>query len=251
MIGIDNEGESRMQTFISDSTDASGAAARRFDELADCLAAAGFTLQNGSATSDVIPMQIVGGTERDTIPGVVSAKGIVVLMALVFVALAIAAGLSKHLEAMPRRGGSAPGVVSAATSTSSLHVDESTFEADSGISMSGASGVGRLSRAGNELRRLGSSVQGSGVARGYTQICPGDLSGSDSDTGAEGVAQATLISSDDEEPRTPPLSDRTSASGPTLESQSRPSPEPVPRGRLEADVESEIETGSLSPAARP
>ncbi len=251
VIGIDNEGVSRIQTFISDSTDESGVKARRFDELADCLAAAGFKLHNGSATGDVaseaVPMEIVGGTERDSIPGVVSAKGIVVLMVLVFVALAIAVGLSKHLEATPRRGGSAPGVVSAATSTSTLHADESTFEADDGVSVRGASGVGRLSRA----RRLASSVQGSGVARGYSQISPGVLSGSDSDTGAEGVAQATLISSDDEEPRTPPLKDLTSASGPTLEPDSRPSAEPEPRGRLEAEAKSNVETGSLGPAARP
>jgi hypothetical protein len=262
VIGIDNAGESRVQTFISDSTGESGLDARRFDELADCLASAGFRLHNGSANRDAasqaVPMEIVGGTERDTIPGVVSAKGIVVLMALVFVALAIAVGLSKHLEATPRRGGSTESFASAATSTSTLHAEDSTLDAQDGVSTGGASASGgsRLSRAGNELRRLGSNVQGSGGSRGYSQISPGGLSGSDSDTGAEGATKATLISSDDEEPRTPPLKDRdrTSESGPRLSEpvlEPQPGPGPESRGQLEAEVESESETGSLGPAVRP
>ena len=244
VVGIDSHGEARMETFISDST--SGAEATRFDVLASCLAAAGFKLHNSSGSANslgahgVVPMEIVGGTQRDAIPGVASAKGVTVLLSLVFIALAIAVGLSKHLEANPQRRGTARiDTASAATSTSTLPADESAFEEDEGDGSSaggGSGGVGRLSRAGQELRRLGGPGGGS---RGYSQISPGGLSGSESDTG----------SASDVEPRTPPLKDRNVGKAPAsdLADESDQEPEPETRGRAEA----EAETGSLGLAARP
>lgn len=257
VVGIDSHGEARIETFIGDS--ASGSETARFDVLASCLAAAGFKLHNSSGlvAHDEAPMEIVGGTERDAIPGVASVKGVTVLMSLVFIALAIAVGLSKHLEANPQLHGTASNTASAATSTSTLPADESEFEdqddgSHPGVSSVGSSAVGRLSRAGQELRRLGGTGVGS---RGYSQISPGGLSGSESDTGSASDVEAAdqraaRIPVDDDEPRTPPLKDRVvdnATQSNLADDESGLEPEPETRGRAEA----EAEAGSLDLAARP
>lgn len=209
IVGIDNDGKTLIQTFTSDSTGDKELEAGRLDGLAGCLQAAGFKKSNSSidvslaARNDAGPMEIIGGTARDTIPGVVSVKGVIVLMILVSVALAIAIGLSKHLERKPRPRGTV-----ASTAPSIPSVDDSAVEDDGASSGSSSSSTttARFSRAGYELRRLGSTgqAQGTGGSRGYSQLSPVGLSDSD----VEDTGHAALISSEDEEPRTPPLKDR-------------------------------------------
>ena len=79
--------------------------------LERCLAAAGFSddlddegaAEGESRTFEA--MDVDGGTERDTIPGVVSVRGVISMLILVAIALGLAFGISKRLErAMMERG---------------------------------------------------------------------------------------------------------------------------------------------------
>lgn len=221
VIGLDNNGETILETYVSESAEWSRGddEDRRMSVLGGCLGSVGFKINNSSkntlAAHGAGSMEIVGGTARDTIPGVVSVKGVVVLVILVGLALSIAIGLSKHLERISR-GATGIGVASAATST---------------------------------------TTHG---GRGYSQISPSTLSDSDtSDVENAGQCSAS-ISSGDEEPRTPPLKDRFVERGRSslAEAALEPAePEPAPeqptqsvRGQGRAEAEAEAKTSGARTA---
>ena len=251
------------------------AAAGRLGVLERCLEAAGFSERDvtaaagggssGGGGDSTVAMEIIGGTERDTIPGVVSVKGVVALIVLVVIALGLAVGISRHLEAKIRQrngaGGGCHGGLPVTSSGGMVDAGSSPMDTANSSSSSSSSSAGGGGVVGG-LRRLSSgamsSAAGGGGSHGYSPIQPGDLDDEEGDNDDNGGQQEesrehtkATVSSDDEEPRTPPLRDRGGGGGGGDGGRRMGSfPEPEPEPELEVEAEDEDEGAANEDASR-